>query len=421
MEIYLISEFASPIEVFKCIEKEFNIASLLESIEGPQYKARYSIIAWGSKDHIISYEDPVETLSQHLKKMENLQIPGLFKGGMIGYISYDAVRFWENIKDIRPKAEEWPYAEFFIPNNIIVYDHNEGKVYVNADLSGIGNCSSEDDFKVNLYDESLNKEEYMRIVSNSLEYIRSGYVFQVVLSRFYRYTFRGNPLRIYYNLRKINPSPYMFYLKFNERYLIGASPELLFRVQDNIVESYPIAGTRPRGSNQEEDLKLEIELLNSEKDRAEHLMLVDLARNDLGKVCVPGTVRVPEFMYIEKYSHVQHIVSRVLGTLKKKYTTLDVLKATFPAGTVSGAPKPMAMNLIESFEEYKRGPYAGAVGFISADGNSEFAISIRTAFLNKDLLRIQAGAGIVYDSKPESEYYETEHKLKALKSALGVS
>ncbi|MEM4884087.1 MAG: chorismate-binding protein, partial [Saccharolobus sp.] len=167
--------------------------------------------------------------------------------------------------------------------------------------------------------------------------------------------------------------------------------------------------------------KLEIELLNSEKDRAEHLMLVDLARNDLGKVCVPGTVRVPEFMYIEKYSHVQHIVSRVLGTLKKKYTTLDVLKATFPAGTVSGAPKPMAMNLIESFEEYKRGPYAGAVGFISADGNSEFAISIRTAFLNKDLLRIQAGAGIVYDSKPESEYYETEHKLKALKSALGVS
>jgi len=420
MEIYTISDFASPFEVFRCIERNYGIAALLESIVGPQYKSRYSIIAWGSKDYIKVYEDPLDILPNHLKNAEHLEIPGLFKGGMIGYISYDAVRFWEKIKDLKPVAEDWPYAEFFIPNNIVVYDHNEGKVYVNADLSQIPNCNDLSDFKVSFYDESLNKENYMKIVSDTLEYIRSGYAFQVVLSRFYRYLFSGDPLKIYYNLRKINPSPYMFYLKFNDRYLIGSSPELLFRVQSSIVESYPIAGTRPRGNDKEEDLKYELELLNSEKDRAEHLMLVDLARNDLGKVCVAGTVKVPELMFIEKYSHVQHIVSKVIGTLKKKYNAFDVLAATFPAGTVSGAPKPMAMNIIETLEEYKRGPYAGAVGFISTNGDAEFAITIRTAFLNKDILRVHAGAGIVYDSNPESEYYETEHKLKALKVAIGV-
>ncbi|TRM78252.1 anthranilate synthase component I, partial [Sulfolobus sp. A20-N-F8] len=304
--------------------------------------------------------------------------------------------------------------------NIIIYDHNDGKVYVNADISSIGGCEDVENFSLSFYDESLNKDNFMKSVSDTLEYIRAGYAFQVVLSRFYRYLFKGDSLKIYYNLRKINPSPYMFYLKFKDRYLIGSSPELLFRIQDNIVESYPIAGTRPRGNDPEEDLKLELELLNSEKDKAEHLMLVDLARNDLGKVSVPGTVKVPELMFIEKYSHVQHIVSRVIGMLKKRNNVLDVIQATFPAGTVSGAPKPMAMNIIETLEEYKRGPYAGAVGFISSDGNAEFAITIRTAFINKDLLRIHAGAGIVYDSNPESEYYETEHKLMALKIALGV-
>ncbi|AOL17603.1 anthranilate synthase component I [Sulfolobus sp. A20] len=393
---------------------------MLESIVGPQYKSRYSIIAWDTKSHIEIHGDPLEVLQSYIRNMEILEIPGLFKGGMIGYISYDAIRFWEKVKDLKPNAENWPTAEFFIPNNIIIYDHNDGKVYVNADISSIGGCEDVENFSLSFYDESLNKDNFMKSVSDTLEYIRAGYAFQVVLSRFYRYLFKGDSLKIYYNLRKINPSPYMFYLKFKDRYLIGSSPELLFRIQDNIVESYPIAGTRPRGNDPEEDLKLELELLNSEKDKAEHLMLVDLARNDLGKVSVPGTVKVPELMFIEKYSHVQHIVSRVIGMLKKRNNVLDVIQATFPAGTVSGAPKPMAMNIIETLEEYKRGPYAGAVGFISSDGNAEFAITIRTAFINKDLLRIHAGAGIVYDSNPESEYYETEHKLMALKIALGV-
>ncbi|NON63644.1 chorismate-binding protein, partial [Acidianus sp. RZ1] len=245
------------------------------------------------------------------------------------------------------------------------------------------------------------------------------YAFQVVLSRFYRYEIKGDPMSLYVNLRKINPSPYMFYLKFDKRELIGSSPELLYSVQKGVVESYPIAGTRPRGKDQEEDFQLEQDLLSSEKERAEHLMLVDLARNDVGKVCSPGTVKVPDLMYIEKYSHVQHMVSRVVGTLKRNFSTVDVLKSTFPAGTVSGAPKPISMNIIETLEPYKRGPYAGAVGFIS-NSSAEFAIAIRSAFLNDELARIQAGAGIVYDSIPEMEYYETEHKMKALKVAMGV-
>jgi anthranilate synthase component 1 len=211
----------------------------------------------------------------------------------------------------------------------------------------------------------------------------------------------------------------MFYLKFGDRGLIGSSPELLFRLQNGIIETYPIAGTRPRGRDPDEDFSLEKELLASEKERAEHLMLVDLARNDVGKVSVPGTVKVPELMYVEKYSHVQHMVSKVVGTLGKRSQAQDILKAMFPAGTVSGAPKPIAMDIISALEEYRRGPYAGAVGFFSADGSSEFAISIRTAFFNRDIIRIQAGAGIVYDSNPEMEYNETEYKMMALKKIVG--
>jgi len=211
----------------------------------------------------------------------------------------------------------------------------------------------------------------------------------------------------------------MYYLKFGDRKLAGASPETLFSLQDGVIEIYPIAGSRPRGKNSEEDFKFEKELVKSEKERAEHLMLVDLARNDAGKVSYYGSVKVPDLMYVEKYSHVQHMVSRVIGTIRKNLNAPDVLKATFPAGTVSGAPKPYAMNVIEDIEPYKRGPYAGAVGFFSSNGDSEFAIAIRSAFFNKDLMRIQAGAGIVYDSVPENEYWETEFKMKALRLAAG--
>lgn len=432
MDIYPITSFAQPYEVFKCISEEENLAALLESGSGPQHKSRYSIVAWGKKGYLNirnnsvsgditeNFYDPTEVLSKFISKAPYLNLPGRFKGGMIGYVSYDAVRYWESIKDMKSEAENWPMMEFFIPDNIIVYDHVEGKVYVEGDLPKVTGCSDIGNVSFEFETESLGKTQFEKAVSDILDYIKNGYAFQVVISRFLRYNYKGDLMKFYYNLRKINPSPYMYYLKFYDRQLIGSSPETLFSLQDGIVETYPIAGSRPRGQTPEDDLTLEKELLASEKERAEHIMLVDLARNDIGKVCYMGSVKVPEFMYIEKYSHVQHIVTKVVGTLRKNYNSFDVLKAVFPAGTVSGAPKPMAMNIIELLEPYKRGPYAGGVGFFSVNGDSEFAITIRSAFVNKELFRIQAGAGIVYDSIPEMEYYETEHKMRALKVAMGV-
>lgn len=420
MKSYPITSFAQPYEVFSCIKDSEKYAALLESVAGPQNKAKYSIIAWGKNDYVYagSTEDPIEKLYHPIRNVQIFDLSDF--NAYIGYISYDAVRNWEKVKDLKKPAENWPNAEFFFPENIIVYDHNGGKVYVKGELPKLTNCSEIGEAKFHKYDESMNKAEYEEGVKEILELIRAGYAFQVVLSRFYRYEYSGDLMRLYYNLRKINPSPYMFYLKFENRELIGSSPELLFSLQNGVIESYPIAGTRPRGSSPEEDFELEQELLASEKERAEHIMLVDLARNDIGKVSQPGTVKVPDFMYVEKYAYVQHIVSRVVGTLRKGYSVTDVIKATFPAGTVSGAPKPMAMNIIETLEPYKRGPYAGVVGFIS-NNSAEFAISIRSAFVNSELVRIQAGAGIVYDSIPEMEFYETEHKLRGLKVAMGVS
>ncbi|QKQ99334.1 anthranilate synthase component I [Metallosphaera tengchongensis] len=419
MKTFPITAFAQPYEVFQCVEKDQEIAALMESVEGSQNNARYSVIAWGVKRKlVISREDDLEdSINQSLKGTEEGELR--FTGGLLGYISYDAVRRWERVKDIKPVAEDWPDAEFFIPENVLVYDHNLGKVFVEGDMPEVSNCVNDDHFKVSPYDESMSKPEFESGVNSILEQIRAGYAFQVVLSRFYRYSIEGDPMRFYRALRKINPSPYMFYMKFGQRKLIGSSPELLFSTQKGIAETFPIAGTRPRGKTKEEDFELEQELLSSEKEMAEHLMLVDLARNDMGKVCVPGTVKVPEFAYVEKYSHVQHIVSKVVGTLRKDVSSIDVLKSMFPAGTVSGAPKPMAMNIIETLEPYKRGPYAGAIGFLSKN-SSEFAITIRSAFINGDLLRIQAGAGIVFDSNPEQEYRETEHKMRALKVSLGL-
>jgi anthranilate synthase component 1 len=433
LKIYSITEFAKPHEVFRCIEREQNIAALLESGEGPEHMARYSIIAWNPEGYVNfkngkasgsivgDFEDPLQPLAKLLKNSKFYSnIPAFFKGGVIGYVSYDAIKYWEKIKNLTTEIENWPDLEFFVPKDFIIYDHKEGKVYVIGELPSKVECKDIDNLNTKFIGESLNKEEYKKIVNEALEYIKSGYIFQVVLSRFYRYEIKGDLMRFYYNLRILNPSPYMFYLKFWNRAIIGSSPETLFKVREGIAETYPIAGTRPRGSNIEEDLLLERELINSEKDKAEHIMLVDLARNDLGKVCVPGSVKVPEFMYVEKYSHVQHLVSKVIGILKKSSSSFDVLKATFPAGTVSGAPKPMAMNLIEKFELYKRGPYAGGIGFFSPNGDAEFAILIRSGFINGEVLRVQAGAGIVYDSVPDLEFLETEYKLKALKVALGV-
>lgn len=409
-------------DVVKCLYEEEDVFAVYEDLT----KSLYSIVAWGSRNTVSSSSsNAIDEVVQALKNARKRDYLYPLDIGLIGYVSYDAVRLWERIPDIKPYPEEWPLIQMFEPINMAVYDHGKGVVYVDGDPSLLKICRSRRGdtnavHKVSLYDSMLDGDKFVRAVEETLKYVRDGYAFQVVISRFQRYVYSGDLTQYYLNLRAINPSPYTYFIKFGDRALIGASPELLFSLRRGVVETYPIAGTRPRGRTEEEDKALEKELMESEKDRAEHLMLVDLARNDIGKVCEPGTVRVENLMYIEKYSHVQHIVSRVVGTLRKRFTAVDVLKAVLPAGTVSGAPKPFAMKLIEELEEYKRGPYAGAVGFFTTSGEATMAIAIRTAFVFKDLIRLQAGAGIVYDSNPHMELEETEHKLAALKKALGI-
>lgn len=267
---------------------------------------------------------------------------------------------------------------------------------------------------------NMTRSRFENKVRKTKEYIRAGDIFQAVLSKRFEFSFKGDLIDFYKTLREINPSPYMYFLKMKERAIIGSSPEMLGRVEGEHVETFPIAGTRPIGKTKTQDRQLANELLNDPKERAEHVMLIDLARNDLGKVCEFGTVTVPEFMTVQKYSHVQHIVSRVTGRLRGNFDAVDVFKAIFPAGTVSGAPKKRAMEIIDELEPSRRGPYAGAVGYFSYNGNADFAITIRTLVTKRNRGFIQAGAGIVADSDPTREWYETEHKAQALLHALRV-
>lgn len=265
------------------------------------------------------------------------------------------------------------------------------------------------------------KDQYEKAVELAKAYVTAGDIFQVVLSKRYQFQFEGSLIPFYQSLRTINPSPYMYYLKFGDRQIVGSSPEMLVRVDNRMVETFPIAGTKPVAENQVENDRLAQELLADPKERAEHVMLVDLARNDLGRISKYGRVSVPEFMKVHQYSHVQHIVSQVVGELKDNLQSYDALRAVFPAGTVSGAPKVRAMEIIDELEQCRRGPYAGAVGYFSYNGNADFAITIRTLFTEKNQAYLQAGAGIVADSDPESEWFETDHKSRALIKALKIA
>ncbi len=262
------------------------------------------------------------------------------------------------------------------------------------------------------------KENYEKAVEKAKEYVTAGDIFQVVLSKRYQFQIKGDLIPFYQSLRTINPSPYMYFYKSGDRQIVGSSPEMLVRVENRTVETFPIAGTRPVAEDPDENNKLACELLADPKERAEHVMLVDLARNDIGRISKYGSVHVPEFMKVHRYSHVQHIVSQVVGELKENLQSYDALRAVFPAGTVSGAPKVRAMEIIDELEPARRGPYAGAVGYFSYNGNADFAITIRTLFADKNQAYIQAGAGIVADSVPEREWFETDHKAKALMQAL---
>jgi len=265
---------------------------------------------------------------------------------------------------------------------------------------------------------STKKENYEKAVEKAKEYVTAGDIFQVVLSKRYQFQIKGDLIPFYQSLRTINPSPYMYFYKSGDRQIVGSSPEMLVRVENRTVETFPIAGTRPVAEDPGENRKLACELLADPKERAEHVMLVDLARNDIGRISKYGSVHVPEFMKVHRYSHVQHIVSQVVGELKENLQSYDALRAVFPAGTVSGAPKVRAMEIIDELEPARRGPYAGAVGYFSYNGNADFAITIRTLFADKNKAYIQAGTGIVADSVPEREWFETDDKAKALMQAL---
>jgi anthranilate synthase component 1 len=370
--------------------------------------------------------DPLHVLEKLIK---NKVIPNSefrFVGGAVGYISYDAVRYWEKLPQNARDDLNFPDAQLGLFDDGIVFDHRQKRAfyYYSSEnrLAEIEMLLKQPRGSETLaYSEpkmNVTKERFEKAVEKAKEYIVSGDIFQVVLSKRIEFRVKGDLMAFYRSLREINPSPYMYFFKAGDRQIVGSSPEMLARVDNRIVETFPIAGTRPCVENPAENRRLAKELLADPKERAEHVMLVDLARNDIGRIAKFGSVRVPEFMKVHRYSHVQHIVSQVVGDLKDDRECFDALRAVFPAGTVSGAPKVRAMEIIEELETARRGPYAGAVGYFSYNGNADFAITIRTLFADKDKAYIQAGAGIVADSVPEREWFETDHKAEALMKAL---
>jgi anthranilate synthase component 1 len=366
------------------------------------------------------------------KLLKNNAVPNeklRFAGGAVGYISYDAVRYWEKLPQKAVDDLHFPDAELGIFDDGIVFDHRKRSAfYYYASINRLTEIEElikqPDDSDALSYTQprvNIKKERFEKAVEKAKEYVTAGDIFQVVLSKRYDFHVRGDLIAFYRSLRDINPSPYMYFLKAGDRQIVGSSPEMLVRVDNRRIETFPIAGTRPCGEKPGENRRLSRELLADPKERAEHVMLVDLARNDVGKVAKFGSVHVPEFMKIHRYSHVHHIVSQVVGDLEENLKSYDALRAVFPAGTVSGAPKVRAMEIIEELEPTRRGPYAGAVGYFSYNGNADFAITIRTLFADKGKAHIQVGAGVVADSVPEREWFETDHKAEALMKALAVA
>jgi len=439
---------------------------LFESVHGGEKWGRYSIIGLpcktvirihgyevtvstaGEPDQVEKVEDPLAWIEDYQARYKVAPVEHLprFNGGLVGYFGYDTVRY------IEPRLAEFPTQDqiqtpdilLMLSEEIVVFDNLAGKLYVivHADPAQLQALESAKQRLQQLVQQlrepapgyqppsqtrTINEEDFVSgftregfkdAVDKVKEYIVEGDVMQVVISQRLSLPFQAPPLDLYRALRSLNPSPYMYYLDLGDFHIVGSSPEILTRLEDSIVTVRPIAGTRPRGDTESEDQQLEQELLADPKELAEHLMLIDLGRNDAGRVSETGTVKLTENMIIERYSHVMHIVSNVTGQLKQGMTAIDVLRATFPAGTVSGAPKIRAMEIIDELEPVKRGVYAGAVGYLSWNGNMDTAIAIRTAVIKDGMLSIQAGAGIVADSVPEMEWQETMNKGRAVFRAV---
>jgi anthranilate synthase component I len=463
----LVADLLTPVSAFLKVAEHSDYAFLLESVEGGEHVGRYSFLGKDpflilrgrhgqtviERAGVTSNADKpyIDTLRELMNSFQSPFVPGLprFTGGAVGYLGYDTAAWFEPTT-ARPSAEDTgdrDDAGFMLFDTVLAFDHVQHRILLiaNARISGDEDLKSLYQFacaKIEFLESelerslslkrsaggealqlvsNLSQETYESIVKRAKEYIAAGDIYQVVLSQRFEAEVGVDAFTVYRALRHVNPSPYMFFIRMGDRSIVGSSPEMLVRVEGRHAVTHPIAGTRPRGKSEEEDRRLADELKRNEKERAEHVMLVDLGRNDIGRVCDYGTVRVPTFMGLERYSHVMHLVSVVEGDLAEGRDRLDALVSCFPAGTVSGAPKVRAMQIINELEPTRRGLYAGAVGYLDFAGNLDFCIAIRSILLEGGKAYIQAGAGIVADSNPTAEYEETRDKARAMIRALELA
>ena len=464
----VVADLLTPVSAFLKIAEHSDYAFLLESVEGGEHVGRYSflgkdpfLILRGRGDETrieragvtTTADKPfIATLRELMNSFQSPFVPGLprFTGGAVGYFGYETAAWFEPAvarTDSAAAAAGDDEAGFMLFDTVLAFDHVQHRILLiaNARISGDEDLRSLYQFacaKIEFLERELERAlslprvtttetltlasnftqpAFESIVRQAKEYIAAGDIYQVVLSQRFSAEIGVDPFTVYRALRHVNPSPYMFFVRMGERSIVGSSPEMLVRVEGRHAVTHPIAGTRPRGRSDEEDQRLAEELKRNEKERAEHVMLVDLGRNDLGRVCEYGSVRVPTFMTLERYSHVMHLVSVVEGQLADDHDRLDALVACFPAGTVSGAPKVRAMQIINELEPTRRGIYAGAVGYLDFAGNLDFCIAIRTIVLERGHAYVQAGAGIVADSNPTAEYEETRDKARAMVRALELA
>ncbi len=461
----MIADTLTPVSAYMRLRRRDACSFLLESVEGGEHIARYSFIGCGARTilrcrgttttiirdgtRLESTESLFDIVGELVGRFHHPTLPSLprFTGGLVGFIGYDSVRFIERIPDSSSSPIDLDDSVLALFTTIVAFDHLKHQVTIIANATADGDAGLRERYDAAVSEigeiesllfgtdpprgafhadadglvPSMPRERYECIVRDAKRHIEEGDIFQVVLSQRFSVGFEGDPFHVYRALRVINPSPYLYYLDLDGVRVIGSSPEILVRMEGGIAEVYPIAGTRPRGTSDGEDMLLERELLADEKERAEHIMLIDLARNDLGRVSSTGSVAVDQFMAIVRYSHVMHIASRVTGRVAPGKSAIDVLKATFPAGTVSGAPKIRAMEIIDALEKNRRGLYAGGVGYFAFSGAMDFCIAIRTMIATDGTIRFQAGAGIVADSDPAREYGETLNKAQALVEALRMA
>ncbi|MCH8901355.1 MAG: anthranilate synthase component I [Chloroflexi bacterium] len=452
------ADLETPVSVFLKVARGRH-SFLLESVEGGERLARYSFIGTEpyrvlrSGANVARNEepgDPLVPIEKELSRFQVAPVPGLprFHGGAVGYMSYEAVRHFEpRVTPAEADPLGLPEAIFLFTDTLLVFDHLQHVIKVVAHLRLDGDIEAAYRQAVWRIDElvgrlsqplaslpyrraapidteaaevssNMSRQTYKEQVERIKQYIVAGDCIQTVFSQRFSRPTQAHPFDVYRALRAINPSPYMYYLDLGDAQIVGASPELLVRVEDGAIDYHPIAGTRPRGRDEAEDAALEEELRSDEKERAEHIMLVDLGRNDVGRVSEPGSVEVTQLMDVERYSHVMHLVSHITGRLRADMSPYDALRACFPAGTVSGAPKIRAMEIIAELERDQRGPYAGAIGYFDLSGNIDTCITMRTMVMKDGVAHVQAGGGIVYDSEPEREYEETVNKAKALMRAI---